>query len=179
MIVGIDPSWKQHPDDKRVWVSPEGRVFKKINDKHPERRQWMEYAQDTDKDDYKTVRIRGRKWLIHRLVYLLFVGPLDPTLVVCHCDGNQQNNHWGNLLQATQQENISHKVEHGTHQAGEDHPRAIHTNEQIAAARAAIALAPRSRTGRLKRGEAARIAKLTSVSIHTVHDLNTKEKCWC
>lgn len=138
----------------------------------------MEFKLDADKDGYKCLRIANKKWLIHRLVYLLFVGPLLPGLVVCHIDNNRSNNCWENLLQSTQKINISHKRLHGTHQAGETHPSARHTKNQIDAVKRALSEAARSKTGRLRKGEAIRIAQETGVSLHTIHDLSTKKGLW-
>lgn len=170
MIVGIE-SAKQHPDDSCVWVLPNGRVIKRINKRHPERRQWLEFSQYLDKDGYAMVRIANKNWRVHRLVYLLFVGPLKDEQVICHVDGDKTNNHWENLMQSTQAVNISHKFAHGTMLCKERHPRSIHTSDQVNAIRQALLEAPRSPTGRLKRGFAKQIADQFGASIHLVHDL--------
>jgi hypothetical protein len=167
----------QFPDDHFVRVSEDGHVFRRVNISHPERRQWLRFKTQLDKNGYSYLRFANKKWLIHRLVYSLFVGELVPGMVICHRDGSRTNNHWKNLLQATQKENISHKLQHGTHQEAESHPKATHTADQIRAAKSLLAAAPRSATGRLKRGEATYIAHKTGCSIHTVHDLHSK-KSW-
>lgn len=153
--------------------------MRRINMTHPERKQWLTYKPETDKDGYLIVRIRRKKWPIHRLVYLLFVGPLIDGLVVCHKDNSRSNNHWTNLLQATQKVNISHKKVHGTHQQGETKPNSMHTNAQASSVKDALVSAKRSKTGRLRRGEAKRIAEEIGTSIHLVYDLSTKETKWC
>lgn len=172
MIVGIE--WRAVPWLPAYEVSNFGEVRKRINATHPERRQLMLMRLYADKDGYLYLRLTGQKWLVHRLVYAVFCGPLVRGLVVCHRDGNKQNNSAENLLQATQRENISHKREHGTWQAGERHPRAKHTDAQVAQVKAALAQTSRSKTGRLKRGEAGAIAATYGVSIHTVRDLASK-----
>lgn len=52
------------------------------------------------------VQLHGRHYFVHRLVYLLWVGPLIPGLQINHIDDNKENNHFSNLYQGTQQENI-------------------------------------------------------------------------
>lgn len=46
--------------------------------------------------------------MAHRVVYQMFVGPLDPTKVINHIDGNRTNNNITNLEQITQQQNVHH-----------------------------------------------------------------------
>lgn len=150
--------WRATPWAASYEVSNTGEVRKRINATHPERRQTMAMRTFEDKDGYLYLRLTGQKWLVHRLVYAVFCGSLVPGLVVCHRDGNKKNNSAGNLLQTTQRENISHKREHGTWQAGERHPRAKYTETEIAAIKARIANARFTATGRIKRGEGQRLA---------------------
>lgn len=150
--------WRATPWAASYEVSNTGEVRKRINASHPERRQFLMLRQQSDKDGYLYLRIAGKKWLIHRLVFLVFCGPLVRGLVVCHRDGNRLNNCVGNLLQATQRENIHHKLAHGTWQAGEKHPRAKYSETEIAAIKARIANARFTATGRIKRGEGQRLA---------------------
>jgi CRISPR/Cas system-associated endoribonuclease Cas2 len=80
-----------------------------------------------DKDGYKRIQLtidgKYKKYHIHRLVYSVFVGEIPSNKVCCHMDGDKLNNHWSNLAIATQKENIAHKKQHGTWQAGDKHPR--------------------------------------------------------
>jgi hypothetical protein len=46
--------------------------------------------------------------LIHRLVYLTFVGDIQSDRVINHIDLNRENNHYSNLEQIKQVENINH-----------------------------------------------------------------------
>lgn len=161
----------QHPDNPAIWVSPSGEVYQKINDLHPERRQWLKRRPDIDRDGYHVYRIAGKRWRIHRLVYSLYKGDLIEGKVVCHRDGNPANNHMDNLVQADQRTNISHKQDHGTHQEGEAHPRAVRSEEEVVAVRAALETAARSKTGRLVRGERLRIAEEVGVPPHFVSDI--------
>ena len=55
-----------------------------------------------------------KKFFIHRLVYKAFIGDLIDGMVVEHLDGNPQNNHYTNLKQSTQQQNIQTALNHKT-----------------------------------------------------------------
>lgn len=52
---------------------------------------------------------------VHRLVALAFLGEPPAGTVVCHNDGNPQNNHVANLRWDTQSNNQLDAVYHGTH----------------------------------------------------------------
>jgi hypothetical protein len=163
--------WRKTTFDQRIEVSSCGLVRKKINDNHPERRQYFTYRTYEDKDGYKCLRIANKKWIVHRLVYETWCGPLVSGLVVCHLDGDCKNNHWRNLKQASQRENISHKNIHGTAQRGEKHPRSIMTDEQAAHLRRFYERLPRSASGRIRRGAAVALAKQENVSARVIYDL--------
>lgn len=166
--------WVKYPHADGVFVSRDGRVAKRINVTHPERRQWMEYKPDTDKDGYLHVRIKGRKWSVHRLVYAMFNGDLIDGQVICHINGNPSDNRSANLLQASQAENISHKRIHGTWQIGETHPRSKISCAQAAKIKLLLLGAARTPTGRIAHGEHIRIARDTGASIHIVRDIYLK-----
>lgn len=163
---------RQHPDHPSVWVSNCGRVFQRVNETHPERHQWVERKTHSDKDGYLRAFVGGRNKLVHRLVYMLWGGDLKSGLVVCHIDGNNKNNHIANLVQASQRENIGHKIVHGTAQIGEAHPRAKINSEQAARIKQLLSVSARTGRGALLRGEAPRIAEATGVSIHIVRDID-------
>jgi hypothetical protein len=165
---------RQHPDHPSIWISPDGRVFQRVNLNHPERRQWFERKVDIDKDGYARTSVMGKNKLVHRLVFETWHGPLVEGLVICHLDGSRRNNHPSNLTQATQKENIGHKREHGTWQIGETHPRAKLTDNKALTIKRLLASSERSATGRLRRGEAGRIAAAAEASIHAVYDLERK-----
>lgn len=163
--------WRKTSFDPRVEVSACGSVRKKINDAHPERRQHFTYRTYKDKDGYKCLVTGQKKWIVHRLVYATWCGPLVDGLVVCHLDGDRKNNHWKNLKQASQRENISHKNIHGTAQRGEKHPRAIMTDKQMSRLKELYAALPRSSSGRIQRGAALSLATQENVSVNIVRDL--------
>lgn len=63
---------------------------------------------EVKRDGYIRVRYRYFKLNLHRIVYQKFVGDLDPLLQINHKDGNKKNNHFSNLEQVTQSENMFH-----------------------------------------------------------------------
>ena len=58
-------------------------------------------------DSYVTVRVERRKYLAHRLIYLMHHGYLPR--VIDHIDGDPSNNRIENLRAATQQQNIRNR----------------------------------------------------------------------
>lgn len=87
-------------------------------------------------DGYLAVKLhradRGTSASIHRLVCAAFHGAPEAGQQAAHLDGNRENNRADNLKWVSPKENTAHKREHGTHQAGERHPRAKLTAEQVA-----------------------------------------------
>lgn len=167
---------KQIPGEAPFWVSQTGRVLKKINDIHPERRQWLEIKQ---RDEKGTVRVKAKKrHAVSRLVYSVFVGELVPGMVICHLNGDHRDNRWQNLYQGTQRENISHKRIHGTWQSCEAHPRAILTNDQALAIKASIDRAEKYKSGKLKRGEVKRIAFELAVTANAVMSISRRRSSY-
>ena len=116
-----------------------------------------------DRDGYPHVSLRREGKLrvvhVHRLVAETFHGPSRPVhREVAHLDGNRANARADNLKWCSKVENHSHKRLHGTHQAGEKHPRAKLTNSDVIAIRAS--------------GERyADLAKRFGVSRHTISDI--------
>lgn len=160
-------------------VSENGVVMKNINANHPKRKQLLIIKNLEDKDGYLYLRINGKKWLIHRLVFMLFNGALIPGQVICHMDGDRKNCHSSNLHQAYQKENISHKKLHGTHQAGEKHGRAQYNQQQVIAVKEALKNAPRSISGRIQRGYSKFIAAQQNVGINLVYEIESKGAWKC
>lgn len=63
---------------------------------------------------YAGVALNSKKrFRIHRLVMLAFVGPCPSGQEVCHKDGNPANNHLDNLRYGTHRENMYDAVLHG------------------------------------------------------------------
>lgn len=162
--------YKQIPKFPAYWVSSSGRVFKRINITHPERRQWTEIKPFESKG---VMRVNvGKKFTISRLVYSLFVGEISCGMVICHLNGNFRDNRVENLHQGTQKENISHKRIHGTWQSCENHPHAVLSNDTALKVKRAIDDCKNPATGRLKRGSSYVIAKKFGVTVQSVYSIS-------
>lgn len=121
--------WREiagHPDYR---VSDRGRVMSAIGGGQ------RILAAVMDNYGYATVKLRGERRKIHRLVCEAFHGPPPPDADAAHLDGNRTNNVPANLAWVSRKENMAHKVEHGTHQTGEAHGGAKLTAEQVASIR--------------------------------------------
>ncbi len=74
-------------------------------------------------DGYLRAKFRAgngqRKYSVHILVALAFIGPKPVGHQVAHKDGNRANNHVENLRWATPKENHADRLEHGTAPRGE------------------------------------------------------------
>lgn len=82
------------------------------------------------KDGYYRIELKispgvAKKFAIHRLVYQTFVGPLDDRLVIDHIDGNRINNHYSNLRQCPQKENIQNAIRLGNFGKNNSKPIAV------------------------------------------------------
>jgi len=179
MIISDSSEWRAIPTAPNYYVSGRGDVRTRINATHPERSQWCRIKPYRLKSGHLSLSIKKHHYLVHRLVYQAFCGPLINDMVVCHLDGNPANNHYSNLLQTTQYENMSHKYKHGTSQEGERHPHALYSNETVACVSRAIALAPRSATGRLKKGIPQAIADEYGVTRQLVYDISNHNSWKC
>lgn len=175
----LTEEWRPMPWSPKHQASSIGRIRKIINRDHPERRQEIYMRFDNDKDGYLKISIKNRRWMVHRIIYLLFVGPLEDGLVVCHIDGEKTNNKPDNLYQGTQKENIAHKVYHGTAQEGEKHGRASLTNSVARDIIEEIKSAGRHKSGRLLHGERARISEKYGISKHIFYDLSIGRSWGC
>lgn len=76
--------------------------------------------------------------LVHRLVYMAFVGPIPHGLDVAHNDGSRTNNWVGNLRAATRKENMADKLIHGTLLWGEAASQAKLTADDVRAIRTGV-----------------------------------------
>ena len=94
--------WKNIPGYKNYMISENGDVYslprKKIL---AQAFNWAGYKVVTVTDDHGFRAPRK----VHRLVYLAFVGKLDPSKVIDHKDDKKLNNHYTNLQQITSSEN--------------------------------------------------------------------------
>lgn len=57
----------------------------------------------------------GKKFKVHQLVALTFIGERPEGMETRHLDGDKSNNAASNLIYGTRSENIRDQVKHGTH----------------------------------------------------------------
>jgi hypothetical protein len=72
-----------------------------------------------------------RKFYVHELVLLAFVGPRPPGLDIAHLNGDQIDNRLENLAYVTHQENMRQAIGHGRTTAGTRNPRAVLTDAMV------------------------------------------------
>lgn len=77
-----------------------------------------------------------RKWFVHRLVLVAFVGVCPAGLQCRHLDGDPSNNRLSNLQWGSATENAADRVRHGTAPRGERHQNARLTASAVADIRA-------------------------------------------
>jgi hypothetical protein len=76
-----------------------------------------------DTKGYCVSAIKGRAYLIHRLVGQYFIDNPDNKPQINHKDGNKKNNIVTNLEWVTCKENMRHRIDSGIYNnAGENHP---------------------------------------------------------
>ena len=86
---------------------------------------------------YLHISLKRKRFLIHRLVLIVFKPQSDLTLHVNHIDGNKLNNYYLNLEWCTNAENMQHAILTGIHNnTGENNVNCKYTDEQILKARA-------------------------------------------
>lgn len=145
-IGGHSEEWRAVPDFEGLYeVSSLGRIRSLYFD--PPRL----CAFSADKSGYPIVQMNknGRRIckVVHRLVCRAFHG--EPTALhkeAAHLDGNRTNPAASNLKWCSKAENHSHKRAHGSHGAGEKHPRALLTEADVYRIIARIAVGERDST---------------------------------
>lgn len=85
---------------------------------------------------YKAITLhcdnQAKSFLVHRLMYVAFVGPIPSDREINHIDGNKQNNVLSNLELVTRRENIHHAIALGLMNViGEANSQARVTEEQV------------------------------------------------
>lgn len=85
-----------YPD---YYITVYGDVFKKSNGK--------QVKAHLTRDGYLRLTLKGKKHLVHNLVFETYEKIKDPNLVVDHIDNNKLNNHPSNLQEITNRENCS------------------------------------------------------------------------
>jgi predicted XRE-type DNA-binding protein len=128
-------TWKEIPGyEGHYEVSDHGRVrslerkvWKKVNGwgLHPVRGKVLRPTKQASGYSYLRLSKDGRvrRFAVHRLVLMAFVGPCPEDHEACHRDGDPTNDSLQNLYWGTHSQNVKDAVRHGTHvdNKGEDH----------------------------------------------------------
>ena len=119
----------RHTGIRDYYIYEDGRVLNKANN--------IIIKPQESKGGHLRVELKvkpgvPKKFFFFFLVYSVFVGDLIVGMVIEHMDGNPKNNHYSNLKQSTQKENIKTALNHGTF--GKNNKKAIvvrnkHTGE--------------------------------------------------
>ena len=123
--------WRQIPGFKDYEASSFGNIR---SWKNKSKGKFLKPA--TNKYGYRTVVLYDEQKTpisrtVHRLILVAFLG--ESSLVVNHKDGNKKNNKIENLEYCTYSENSKHSFLIGTqNNKGENHPRHVFKNEDIA-----------------------------------------------
>lgn len=131
--------WRTVPGYESYKVSTAGRVASRRHRNGLPSREWRVLAPAPNARGYPQVCLKAPdkkpRWVeVHRLVWEVFVGPLEPGQVVRHDkDPDPMNNRLDNLAVGTQADNCKDKEKHGTAQKGERHPRTRLTDAQARA----------------------------------------------
>ena len=92
---------------KALFYYKDGKLFNKISRGSAKKDAEAGYVAE---DGYRRVRVDGRYYYIHRLVWFLLTNKEVPDdLFIDHIDGNRSNNHIENLRLATSLENQYNK----------------------------------------------------------------------
>lgn len=100
---------------------------------------------------------------VSSLIALAFIGPRPKGLLVLHGNGDDSDNHIGNLRYGTQKENMADSLRHGTIMRGERHVFAKLTEAQV--------LEIRSSTEKLKP-----LAERYGVCLMTISDIRNRKR---
>lgn len=103
------------------YVSEDGEVYSTYSKKL--------LKHNIDLNGYHRVDIHGKHMKIHKLVYLTWIGEIEKGKQINHYDDNKDNNHYSNLYQGTQKENI-HDCIRNNHRKGNIHYLTIYDKER-------------------------------------------------
>ena len=107
-----------------------------------------------------------KRLYVHSLVLESFVGPRPNGHQAAHNDGDRSNNRLSNLRWATVSDNLADKLDHGTHQFGEQNPVAILSEADVLSIR-----------HRYYRGIGATLAREYGVNPGTIYSI-VKKRNW-
>ncbi|CAH6421696.1 HNH endonuclease [uncultured virus] len=92
-----------HIDEITIEVSNTGRVKSRYG-------KTIGY---TSNEGYKSIKLSGKSYLVHRLVVMAFKGKIPDELVVNHIDEDKTNNRLDNLEIVTKSENTNYSIKPG------------------------------------------------------------------
>ena len=123
-------TWKNIPFCPEYQISSDGQV---MSTKYQKTRILKPTKQ---KNGYLRIQMSNGKgkyprYLVHRLVLTIFVGPCPAGHECCHLNGKKTDNRLENLKWGTKFENASHTILHGKQTRGKTHP--MHQNPSLAA----------------------------------------------
>lgn len=93
------------PYDDYYYISQDGDVYSKYINRS--------MKHNIDIDGYHRVDIHGRHMKVHKLVYITWVGNIEPGMLIRHYDDNRDNNRLSNLVVGTQKDNIEDSFRNG------------------------------------------------------------------
>ena len=83
-----------------------------------------------DVNGYHRVDIHGKHVKVHKLVYITWIGEIEPGKVIRHYDDDKDNNCASNLIAGTQKENIEDSFRNGNkHLKGNTHSLTVYDKE--------------------------------------------------
>lgn len=118
-------------------LGDDGRPWSRKYAGHGQGNEWYPLTIDTLTNGYRRVTFskhgKTKRFLLHRLVLEVFVGPCPPGMECRHKNGDQSDNRLGNLVWGTRTENRADQFSHGTALQGGTHPQAKLSDESVAA----------------------------------------------
>lgn len=127
-------------------VRPDGGVFSRfVYGSHSRRRgPWWQIQAKKRKGDrhlyvdlFSSTPGKPRRFFVHQLVMIAFVGPCPDGMEVLHKNGIAEDNRLANLRYGTRKENVADAIAHGDLPLGEDRPHARWSNRFVLAVRQA------------------------------------------